>query len=143
VENCLLFFNLESPFSTNDNDIQLGGFTFRANMKNIQVLQQLRTPSQNEEQEKSPLSPPAVLTGQAFRKGGIPLLLSLANNHLINGGYQGIRTTQDLLRENNIAHIGAGTTPEEARDIFVLHLRKNLTLCAQAYSYEGKTNIKV
>ncbi|MDR0651431.1 MAG: hypothetical protein LBG59_08845 [Candidatus Peribacteria bacterium] len=43
-ENCLLFFNLESLFHPRDNDIQLGGFTFRANTNNIEVLKQLCHP---------------------------------------------------------------------------------------------------
>ncbi|MDR3168236.1 MAG: hypothetical protein LBU27_00275 [Candidatus Peribacteria bacterium] len=45
VENCLLFFNLESLFHPKDNDIQMGGFTFRANSANIAVLKQLRQPA--------------------------------------------------------------------------------------------------
>jgi hypothetical protein len=37
-KDCLLFFNLESLFHPRDNDIQMGGFTFRANTGNIEVL---------------------------------------------------------------------------------------------------------
>jgi hypothetical protein len=69
----------------------MGGFTFRANTGNIQVLSQLR---QNR-----------------------PLLLSLANNHTINGGYEGITTTKQLLNEHQILSVGAGITPDEAKTI--------------------------
>jgi hypothetical protein len=68
-QNCLLLFNLESLFHPRDNDIPFGGFTFRANEKNIEVLQELRNPSP---QQAAPYSQ------------GIPLVLSLANNHTIN-----------------------------------------------------------
>jgi hypothetical protein len=44
-DTCLLFFNLESLFHPKDNDIQMGGFTFRANVDNIEVLKELRKPS--------------------------------------------------------------------------------------------------
>ncbi len=80
-ENCLLFFNLESPFHPKDNDIQMGGFTFRANTKNLEVLTGLQT-SQN-----------------------IPMILSLANNHLVNGGHPGVQTTTELLSQTNITPI--------------------------------------
>jgi hypothetical protein len=43
TKNCLLFFNLESLFHPKDNDIQMGGFTFRANEKSIETLLQLQT----------------------------------------------------------------------------------------------------
>jgi hypothetical protein len=43
--DCMLFFNLESLFHPRDNDIQMGGFTFRANVANIEVLKGLRKPS--------------------------------------------------------------------------------------------------
>ena len=54
----------------------MGGFTFRANIKNIQILNELK-------QDKT-------------------MLLSLANNHTVNGGYEGIITTKQILEENNI-----------------------------------------
>ena len=113
---CLLFFNLESPFHPVDRDIQNGGFTFRANTNNLEVLQGLRNQH-------------------------LPLLLSLANNHLLNGGYQGVVTTKQLLAENGIATVGAGLTPEEAgrvtQDI------NGLKLCFGAYSYEGRIDRKI
>jgi hypothetical protein len=82
TENCLLFFNLESLFHPKDNDIQMGGFSFRANVANIEVLQQLRQPS-----------PKQMMNGLQ----GIPLLLSLANNHMVNVGYEGMKQTQEVL----------------------------------------------
>jgi hypothetical protein len=52
AENCLLFFNLESLFHPKDNDIQMGGFTFRANSANIAVLKQLRKPAPYQANDK-------------------------------------------------------------------------------------------
>lgn len=81
-ENCQLFFNLESLFHPKDNDIPRGGFTFRANTGNIEVLRQLRYPFPQQIMRYSQ---------------GIPLVLSLANNHTINGGYEGMVETRDIL----------------------------------------------
>lgn len=120
MKNCLLFFNLESLFHPKDNDIQFGGFTFRANTDNLQVLQQLRKP------DTIPF----------------PLLLSLANNHTVNGGYEGITTTQQLLDDHHIGYIGAGTDSEQARTIFSFSAN-GIQLCFQAYSYDGKNSQKV
>jgi hypothetical protein len=99
---------LESLFHPKDNDIPLGGFMFKANTGNIEVLRQLRHPTPQQVTEYS---------------SGIPLLLSLANNHTINGGYEGIFTTQDVLHGGDISHIGAGVTPEEAHRIaqYIFH----------------------
>ncbi|MDR0369009.1 MAG: CapA family protein [Candidatus Peribacteria bacterium] len=83
VDNCVLFFNLESLFHTKDNDIQMGGFTFRANPDNIEVLKQLRTPTEQQQSNE---------WGRNF-----PMTLSLTNNHTNNVGYEGILTTQDTL----------------------------------------------
>lgn len=55
---CLLYFNLESIFSTKDNDQPKGGFRFAANTGNIETLLELKKSNQ--------------------------LLLSLANNHTNN-----------------------------------------------------------
>jgi len=72
-DHCLLFFNLESLFYPKDNDIPEGGYTFRANTNNIEVLRQLRQPS----------------PGQENRYGrDFPLIVSLTNNHTINAGYE-------------------------------------------------------
>ena len=116
IENCLLVFNLESLFHPQDNDIPLGGFNFKANTQNIETLLQLR---QNKQ-----------------------LLLSLSNNHIVNGGYEGITTTQQLLSEHHIRYVGAGTSKEQSRQIATIQ-QSNIKICFQSYSYEGKYNIKI
>lgn len=115
-QHCLLFFNLESPFHPKDNDIQKGGFTFRANVKNIQVLKDLQTPQR------------------------LPLILSLANNHLNNGGYQGVKTTRELLLQHDILPVGAGLTQAEAG--FRSVVLQGMKLCFAAYSYDGKIDLQ-
>jgi hypothetical protein len=123
---------LESLFHPQDNDIQMGGFTFRANPENVAVLQQLRSLSLSGENSEEQIS--------------LPLVLSLANNHTINGGYEGITTTQRYLDGNGISYVGAGTTPEEARELFFFDTvlgERGIQVCIQSYSYEGKENLKV
>lgn len=115
-QHCLLFFNLESPFHPKDNDIQKGGFTFRANVKNIQVLKDLQTSQR------------------------LPLILSLANNHLNNGGYQGVKTTRELLLQHDILPVGAGLTQAEAG--FRSVMLQGMKLCFAAYSYDGKIDLQ-
>jgi hypothetical protein len=59
-------------------------------------------------------------------------------------GYEGMIATQDTLHMGgDIEHIGAGTTPEQAHAFFVMEPSAGLKICAQAYSYEGKEDIKV
>ena len=112
-QNCLLFFNLESLFSKNDNDIVYGGAHFKANTKSIEVLKQIRKDH--------------------------TLLLSLANNHVANAGYEGFVTTKELLDENKIFHIGNGLNTEERRTIYETTI-DGIKLCFQAYSYDGRKN---
>ena len=106
----LMFFNLESPFSPSDNDKAQGGFLFRANSGNIQILKDIRANN--------------------------TLLLSLANNHTNNAGGLGIQFTKETLKNANIPNFWAGKNKEEAQKL--LKVKKNwLNLCFQAYSYDG------
>ena len=41
-------------------------------------------------------------------------LLTLANNHILDQGKQGLDSTRRVLTENGISYLGAGETPEEA-----------------------------
>ncbi len=109
--NCLLFFNLESPFSETDNNQADSTFSFQANKKSINTINQLQQDNE--------------------------MLLSLANNHIYNAGYEWLRTTQDLLEENNIMWVGAGSSHNEARRIKEI-TKNNIDLCFQAYSYDWK-----
>lgn len=105
-----MFFNLESPFSPTDNDKAQGGFLFRANSGNIQILKDIRANN--------------------------TLLLSLANNHTNNAGGLGIQFTKETLKNANIQNFWAGKNKEEAQEL--LKVKKNwLNLCFQAYSYDG------
>ncbi|MCK9467126.1 MAG: CapA family protein [Candidatus Absconditabacterales bacterium] len=110
-DDCVLLFNLESLFYTPDNDVKEAGFTFRANTGNIKTLQQL--------------------------KDNKDLILSLTNNHTINGGFKGINMTKELLDANGIYHVGAGLDLEESRKIGVL-TKNDIKVCYQAYSYDGQ-----
>lgn len=106
----LVFFNLESPFSPTDNDKAQGGFLFRANSGNIQILKDIRANN--------------------------TLLLSLANNHTNNAGGLGIQFTKETLKRANIPNFWAGMDKDEAQTL--LKVKKNwLNLCFQAYSYDG------
>lgn len=76
-KDALLFYNLESPFtSLTDWDQNKPSFIFKSNLKNIEVLKELKQENQ--------------------------MLLSLANNHITNALGEGIDTTIKTLKENNI-----------------------------------------
>lgn len=108
--SALLFFNLESPFSSVDNDKPKGWFLFRANSGNIQILKDIRANN--------------------------TLLLSLANNHTNNAWGLGIQFSREILKSANIPNFWAWNSTEEAEKI--LKINKNwLNLCFQAYSYDG------
>ena len=111
-DNCLLFLNLESLFCEPDHDIQMWGFDFRSNPKNIETLLQYR-------QDK-------------------PLLLALPNNHFANWWYQWLTITKDLLNQHNIGYVWAGLTQEESREIFTWD-NNDIKFCLWAYSYDGKS----
>lgn len=108
--DCILFFNLESMFSEDDNDQPKGWFSFRANTNNLQYLRDLR--KEND------------------------LILSLANNHTSNAGWAGMRLTHQVLDEEWIAYIWAWNNTEEAQEI--KKIEKNwISLCFQSFSYDG------
>ncbi|MDA3802507.1 MAG: CapA family protein [Patescibacteria group bacterium] len=90
----LSVINLESPFLKNSNyQVLTGSFSFKAN----------------------------PLTSEGLKLAGIDLV-SLANNHTINQGRQGIIDTIDILEENNISHTGAGLNISEARKPAILNI---------------------
>lgn len=120
-DSCVLFFNLESPFHPKDNDIQMGGFTFRANTGNIEVLNALHIPK---------------------NKGQIPMILSLANNHLVNGWAVWLETTQMVLDNAGFWFVGADADNGMARK-FWKNMVNGIQICLSAYSYEWKKDIKV
>lgn len=48
-----------------------------------------------------------------------PLFLTLANNHSLDQGVEGLTTTLNLLKQHNIAHAGAGANLKEAKKPFI------------------------
>lgn len=105
-KNTLLFYNLESPFSEIDNDKLIQTFIFRANKKNIQVLNDLKL-------DKN-------------------MVISLANNHITNAWWEGIDTSLELLKENNILSVWVGRENQEFKSI-----NQNwVKVCFWAYTYD-------
>jgi len=49
-----------------------------------------------------------------------PSLINLSNNHILDQGLQGLKSTMDLLNENNIPNIGAGENIYEASRPYIL-----------------------
>jgi len=62
-------------------------------------------------------APPEAIN--ALRDAGVDLV-SLANNHVLDFGFEGLRQTLELLRQNNIFHAGAGKTIAEARSAAIM-----------------------
>ncbi len=84
----IVIANLESPFLKNAKSyrVDTGSFSFKAN--------------------------PLAVAGLNLANIKV---ISLANNHTINQGKQGIIDTIEVLEENNIKYTGAGLNEEEAR----------------------------
>lgn len=62
-------------------------------------------------------------------------VLSLANNHIFDYGYEGFEDTISLLKENNISWFGAGKNLEEARMPAILSTN-NLSIGFLGYSWD-------
>jgi hypothetical protein len=107
--DCILFFNLESMFSNNDNDQPKWWFSFRSNIANLKYLQDLKRDND--------------------------LMLSLANNHTNNAWWEGVKLTREVLDWENIGHIWAWNNESQAQEI--KKIEKNwISLCFQAFSYD-------
>lgn len=109
----LVIGNLESPFLKNSKSYQVltGSFSFKAN--------------------------PLSVAGLKLANFS---LLSLANNHTINQGRQGIIDTIDILQENDINYIGAGLNEEEARKPVIIEL-SGYNFAFLAYAYPDDNSI--
>lgn len=80
---------------------------------------------------------PAMIVDKACFKGVSalnPSLVLLANNHIMDQGVQGFKSTQKLLEEDRIPSIGAGDSMETMRSSFVLEkdgIRVGIYNCAE------------
>ena len=108
-KNVVLFYNLESPFSEQDLDEDKQGFIFKANKKNIEVLNELKWEN--------------------------TMFLSLANNHITNAWWAGIDTSLELLKENEIITIWVGREKEDFKKI----TKDWVKLCFAACTYDWQT----
>ncbi len=83
-------FNLETPLCNKEQPIEKEGPCFRAGTEAINGLKKLN-----------------------------PDLFTLANNHILDQGVQGLLDTIAVLDTNNIAHVGAGAMEEAQRAYYV------------------------
>ena len=63
-----------------------------------------------------------------------PIFLTLANNHSLDQGEEGLTTTLNLLKDQDIAHAGAGFSLKEAKKPFIFEkegIRIGFYLCAE------------
>ena len=63
-----------------------------------------------------------------------PSFFSLANNHILDQGEQGLESTIKLLNENGIAYAGAGSNLEEAKQPFICEIdgiKMGIYCCAE------------
>lgn len=63
------------------------------------------------------ISPTSTVKGI---KGLNPSLITLANNHILDQGEQGIKSTQDILNKNNIPFVGVGDNLFEASKPYIV-----------------------
>lgn len=104
--------NLESSFLKNASyEVLSGSFSFKANPRAVSSL----------------------------NFAGFDVL-SLANNHALNQGKQGIIDTTDILRENSISFCGIGLSEEEARRSVVIE-RKGVKFAFLCYAYPDDASI--
>jgi hypothetical protein len=134
---CLIFANLESQFSTRDNDKHERTFIFAANTGNIAVLDWLRRPWMvKKEGVVHTIATENWTEGTISKTEPNTLILALANNHVSNAWGAGMRTTRELLDNHNIYHVGAGNSATDARTPkHVVH--KEISRCIGSYSYDG------
>lgn len=63
-----------------------------------------------------------------------PIFLTLANNHSLDQGEEGLTTTLNLLKDQDIAHAGAGSSLKEAKKPFIFEkegIRIGFYLCTE------------
>lgn len=105
-KDTILFYNLESPFSEEDNDKNISTFIFKANPKNIEVLNELKWENQ--------------------------MIISLANNHITNAWWKGIDLSLEILEKNNIISLWVWRKEES----FKFLIQNWVKVCFWAYTYD-------
>ena len=74
------------------------------------------------------IAPTSTIKG--YKAIGVDIL-TLANNHILDQGVQGLESTCKLLEENSIAYLGVGKTPNEAAKPYILKCNgKNIGIYA-------------
>lgn len=106
-------FNLEGPITDIDKPIIKSGPVLKASTKSWEGIKELK-----------------------------PDLISLANNHILDQGKEGLRDTITLIKKDGIKYIGAGDCLEEARKAVVLKkngIRIGVYACAEhEFTIAGK-----
>jgi len=92
--SCIVLGNLEGPFAKHAEQ-QKRNFTYKVDPKNVRIL----------------------------RRAGFNVL-TMANNHLLDCGREGIVETFSALKKHNIKYIGAGKNEEEAHSPEILQAGK-------------------
>lgn len=108
-EKTLLFYNLESPFSEKDNDVLERTFIFRANKRNMEVINNLRKKKK--------------------------MILSLANNHILNAWIDWLNLTTYLLDKNNILHIWVS---KGEKIPYKKYFHNSVNICFSGYTYDWR-----
>ncbi|MEA4936922.1 MAG: CapA family protein [Paludibacter sp.] len=86
-------FNLETPLDDHTNPIKKCGINFHASKKTINGIRELK-----------------------------PSLVTLSNNHILDQGYGGLKSTIDLLSKNHIPYIGVGNNKNDAGKPFISNI---------------------
>lgn len=110
-DDVILFYNLESPFLEDDNDIYERTFIFASNPKNIDIIKSLAWNRQT--------------------------MLSLANNHITNAGWLWIDTTIDILDKHDIWYVGIAKSGWNSHEAKYLIDKNGNKICFGAYTYDG------
>lgn len=105
IKNDILFGNLECPLSNRGNPLQ----------------------------NKCCLYSPSE-TVKSLKSAGFNVV-SLANNHIFDYGYESFEDTISLLKENNISWFGAGKNLEEARTPAIVSIN-NISIGFLGYSWD-------
>lgn len=91
------------------------------------------TDSNNEIKKSGPVLKGTELSVKGIKKMGINLC-SLANNHILDYGLEGLHSTIKLLNENEISYVGAGNTIKDAGLPFIISfddIRVGVYSCAE------------